>query len=303
MQINIPSGKTDTQLDSNKDDQAIEQLKNEDFKYLSLAHDLDTVTIEQDQELMEARQQYCECSGKPLCKVKIETVQALIDIHGREITLKILRTQQKKVSLEWIWLNTDGLENLAAHDPKGYFVYCASKLLQDLTVHSELMRLHEAANAWQNLSTISNDVIAPINELLRRLLGQYKRKQLNGELSKLKTKRVNEITQSIDSLTTFQFFLTDLIQKLIASKKKKEIYEAGMMQFRTQTMITALSELELSVGKEFNDFDIVDGKSIDSIHAVVGTKYRHSKQDKNKFSQKTIKKPAGKITLKIGGSQ
>lgn len=310
MSIKItPSGKTGTQQDKieKQENKLFDEIYTEkhetEFGTVSYKPQFDAETIPFDAEIEMARQQYCEASGKPLCKVDADTVNNLLTIHGRETTIKILLTQQKQISLEWIWLNNDGLDKLAMHDPAGYFVYAASKLLQDVTIHNELMRLHEAAMAWKNLQAIDDSILPPINELIRRLLAGYKRNKLNKYLAKFAKKKVNEITSELSNLTQFQIELTDLIQDLIAKKKKKEIYESGMTAFRMQSMITALSELEMAVGKEFNDFDIVDGKSSESIHAIVGTKYRHTKVDKRQkqYSQQTVKtKVTAGFKLKIG---
>ena len=266
----------------------------------------DVQSIPFDAEIEAVRQQYCGHSGRPLSKVPHDVVANIITVHGRETCIKILQTQQKKYSYEWIWLNHEGLEKLALHRPKEYFVYACSKLLQDVTLHSELMRLHEAAQAWQNLQPVDETIITPINELLRRLLANYKRSQLNKHLQSFRNKRVNEITATINNLTRLQIELTDLIQTLIEKRKKEEQLERGMSVFKMQRMITALSGLELSVGRELNDFDIVDGKSSDVIHAITGTKYRHAKVDKRQkqYSQPVVKrKPKTGFKLNLGGNK
>ena len=258
-----------------------------------------------DDEINSVRQQYCANSGRPLAIVPHQIVADLITVHGRETTIKILQMQQKKYSYEWLWLNNDGLDNLSAHRPKEYFVYTCSKLLQDLTLHSELMRLGEAAEAWRNLQTIDDSIIAPINELLRRLLANYKRKDLNKHFAKLVDKHVNNITKTMESLIIFQLELTDLIQMLIAKQKKQAQLEHGMTVFKMQRMITKLSQLEVTIGRELNDFDFIDGKASDIIHAKTGTVYRHLHTKRgNQYSQKPVvaKKGSGfKFKLNLGG--
>ena len=259
-----------------------------------------------DAEIEAVRQQYCTHSGRPLSKVPATIVHQLLTIHGHRVTIEVLRSQQIKCSYDWIWLNHEGLDHLAAHRPKEYFVYACSKLLQDVTLHSELMRLNEAALAWESLQPIDDEILNPINELLRRLLAGYKRAKLNKYLTKLVNKRVDVIASKLSNLTKLQIELTDLIQTLIAKRKAQDEMERGMSVFKMQRMITTLSHLEVSVGRELNDFDIISGKSSEVIHAITGTQYRHAKADnrQKQYSTPTIKvKPkAGlKLKLKFGG--
>jgi hypothetical protein len=258
-----------------------------------------------DNELDCARQQYCEHSGKPLSKVDAKTVENLVTIHGRRVAIEILKTQQRQVSLEWIWLNDTGLAKLALHEPVEYFVYATSKLLQDCTLHSELMRLHEGAEAWRKLQEIDKDILHPINELIRRLLAGYNRKSIQTKLSKFKLKKVNLIADSLENIYQYQLELTDLIKELIAQKKRDKAIQQGMSNFRLQGMITCLSELELSVGRELNDFDLIDGKSADAVDAIIGRQYGN-KHNKEKAKQKYATKPVVKVggfKLNLGGSK
>ncbi len=268
-------------------------------------------------EIESVRQQYCASSGRPLSIVPADIVSNLITIHGTQTAIKILQTQQIKYSYDWIWLNQDGLESLAEHRPAEYFIYATSKLLQDVTLHSELMRLHEAAEAWRSLQDIDSEIIIPINELLRRLLAGYKRNRLNKHLLKLVNTKVNAIASSIDNLLMFQMELTDLIQTLIANRKASDAVERGMSNFRAQRMIKALSALEVEVGIELNDFDIVHGKSSEVIHGITGTQYRHSHINHDLATQEKIltaepdggfsvpmkKQKAFAFKLKIGGNK
>lgn len=266
-----------------------------------------------DAEIESVRQQYCASSGRPLSKVPADVVSNLITIHGRSTAIKVLQTQQIKYSYDWIWLNHEGLANLADHRPAEYFVYATSKLLQDITLHSELMRMREAARAWQHLQSIDDEMIIPINELLRRLLAGWHRSKLNKHFANLVNKRVDIIASSMDNIIKFQMELTDLIQLLVAKRKKREQMEKGMSVFKMQRMIRGLSSLELDIGQELNDFDIIDGKSSEVIHAHTGTAYRHAhinhdlaklvkkENAARKYSTIAIRKPAAPFKLKIGG--
>ena len=293
---NTPSGKIETPHDWQNDILQIEPADDAPFANM----------IPFDPEIEAVRQQYCANSGKPLSKVPADVVNNIITIHGRETCIKILKTQQIKYSYEWIWLNHEGLEKLALHQPREYFIYATCKLMQDVTVDDELERLHMAADAWQLLQSVDETVIAPVNETLRRLLAGYKRKQINKYLAEFKWIRIDLIAESLSNISAFQIELTDLLQFLIEERKKKEAIEEGMSVFRMQRMITALSQLEIEVGKELNDFDIIDGKSSDVIHAITGTQYQHIKSDgrqKNYSTKPIIQKPAKtgfKIQLKIG---
>lgn len=265
--------------------------------------DFDANTIPFDSEIESVRQQYCANSGRPLAIVPHQIVADLITIHGRETTLKILLMQQKKYSYEWLWLNNEGLESLAVNRVHEYFVYTCSKLLQDCTLHSELMRMNEAAIAWRNLQKVDEDIITPINELIRRLLANYKQKDLNPKLAKLINKHVNVITESIDNLVMFQLELTDMIQAFVAQEKKDAAILKGLSVFKMQRMITNLSQLEIVVGRELNDFDFIDGKASEIVHGKTGTAYRHLHIKRgHQYSKKPIvKKGSGfKFKLNLG---
>lgn len=275
------------------------------FDMLDLRPEFNADSIPFDDEINAVRQQYCANSGRPLAIVPQQIVADLITVHGRTTTIKILQSQQKKYSYEWLWLNNEGLDNLSSHRPKEYFVYACSKLMQNLTLHSELMRLNEAATAWRNLQSIDESIINPINELIRRLLANYKQKELTRHLAKLMNKHVNDITKTMENLVVFQLELTDLIQAFVAKAKKQAQLEQGMTVFKMQRMITKLSQLEITIGRELNDFDFIDGKASEVIHAKTGTAYRHLHTKRgNQYSQKptTIKKGTGfKFKLKLGG--
>ncbi len=253
-----------------------------------------------DDELNGYRQMYCEHSGKPCGKVDAQQVEDLVTIHGRHTAIELLKLNQRQVSLEWIWLNSEGLDSLAFHRPREYFVYAASKLLQDLTLHNELMRLHEAAQAWNKLQQIPETVLHPINELVRRLLSRYKQQSLVKKLRKIKYKRIDLIATSVQTLGLFQAELQAVLNSIVEKEKATERYEKGLSAFRMQKMIQGLSELEISVGKELNDFELIDDKSISRTEMTVGQKYR-TLEKKQKYSSKTIKS-VGLVQLKFGGN-
>ena len=279
--------------------------------------EFDTGMIPFDAEIEAIRQQYCASSGRPLAVVPAQVVTDLITIHGRTTCIKILQMQQIKYSYDWQWLNNEGLDNLAEHRPAEYFIYATSKLLQDVTLHNELMRMNEAAEAWRNLESIDDEILIPINELVRRLLARYKREKLNPLFKAFINKQVQIITKSIDNLVKFQLELTDLIQTLIAERKKHEFEERGMSNFKAQKMIRALSKLEIEIGSELNDFDMVTGRSSEVMQVLAGDKYRETNtpnryailektltaEPSGGFSVPMKKQPAFKITLKIGGNK
>ena len=285
------NNKSDLNNELSRDDIIIDFVKRDNQEFID--------SIPFDEDIEKVRQQYCANSGRPLAIVPQQIVADLITVHGRETTIKILQTQQKKYSYEWLWLNHDGLDSLAAHRPREYFVYACSKLLQDMTLHSELMRLNEAATAWHNLQKIDELIINPINELIRRLIANYKQKELIRHLTNLINKRVNIITESIDNLIKFQLELTDMIQSFVAEAKKQALLERGMSAFKMQKMITKLSQLEITIGRELNDFDFIDGKASDVVHAKTGTAYRHLHIKRHQYSQKTIIKQGVKFKFKL----
>jgi hypothetical protein len=168
-------------------------------------------------------------------------------------------------------------------------------------MHSELMRLNEAADAWRKLQKIDKDILAPVNELIRRLLGRVKKKQLNKKLKRLSEKKINKIANTMEGIAVFQTELQNILRELIDADKKLKAYEDGMQVFRLQRMIHAISETELSINMELNDFELIDGKSIETTEMLTGSRYNKTKQNGKTRYDTPVIEAAGKVVLKFGG--
>lgn len=269
----------------------------------TLPDDIDNLIA--TEELQEAMQQYCEHSGKPCGKADYNQTRAMLAIHGKETTLKILETQRKQVSLEWIWLNADGLQNLASHQPREFFVYICQKLFITQTKNQELLRFEESVKAYTALQQFNDELLNPINEMMRRLLGMSCQENINYILRKFKRRSITAIVANLDNLTDFQADLQKAITNIVDDRKKKKFCREGAALYRNMKMIAALSELELTIGNEFNDFDLVEGKSPDTMREVLGgnRKVKVKKQSKPpKFEAKKVAKK-GVFKLKIGSNK
>lgn len=279
------------------------------------ASTIDIAELPENIQLLQM--QYCANSGRPIRKLETAIVQSMIAIHGEENAIKLLEINRKSYSPEWLWLNDSGLQQLAIHRPKEYFIYACTKLFSLYNKPDENLEFEEKIIAWKNLheNEIADEIIHPINELIRRLLANWHGIALNRHFAKLSATWLSDLTASQDSLLILQIELTDLIPELIRLKKQCEETERGLRVFKTQKMIRALSQLELEINMELNDFDFIDGKPSESIHGITGTSYRHvhKKHDMRVqkqlltaepvggFSRKPIIKTGMAIKLNLGG--
>ncbi len=265
------------------------------------------------------RMQYCANSGRPIRKLETAICQSMLAIHGESNAIKLLEINRKSYSPEWLWLNDTGLQQLAIHRPREYFIYSCSKLFSLFNKPDENLEFEEKIIAWANLDKlqIANDVIHPINELIRRLLANWHSIALNRHFAKLSATWLSDLTASQDALIILQIELTDLIPELVKLKKQSEETERGLKVFKAQKMIRGLSQLEIEINMELNDFDFIDGKSSELIHGIIGTSYRHehkkhdlrvqkqllTAEPAGGFSRKPIVKTGTAIKLKFGGNK
>ena len=255
-------------------------------------------------ELQNAMQQYCEHSGKPCGKADYNQTRAMLAIHGRTTTLKILETQRKQVSMEWIWLNMEGLQNLAIHQPREFFIYICQKLLINQTANNELNRFEESVKAFVAIQAHDEQMLMPIIEMMRRLLGMSCQTNTDGLLRKFQRRSLLAVVSTFDNLTQFQADLQQAITTIVENKKKRKYCREGASLYRNMKMIAALSELEMSIGNEFNDFDLVEGRSAETVRDVLGgnRKAQTAKAKKQpKFAMQTTAKK-GVFKLKLGGT-
>ena len=113
------------------------------------------------------------------------------------------------------------------------------------------------------------------------------------------------ITAKFDNLVRFQADLQKAITTIVENKKKRKFCREGASIYRSMKMIAALSELELTIGNEFNDFDLIEGKSAETVKTVLGggKKVAKSKAKKQpKFATASVVKK-GVFKLKLGGNK
>lgn len=265
----------------------------------------DTITLlMQTDEIREAMKQYCEHSGKLCGTADYDQTRAMLAIHGKTTTLKILKTQRKQVSMEWIWLNSEGLQALAQHQPHEFFIYICQKLLINQTINNTGNRFEESVKSFASIQKFNKSLLNPINELMRRLLGMSCQSNCDSLLRKFQKRNLSAIVGNLTNLLQFQTDLQTAITSIVEGKKKRKHCKEGASLYRSMKMIAALSALELSIGHEFNDFDLIEGKSADTVKNILGGGRKTPKAKKQKapkFQSQSIQK-TGTFKLKLGGS-
>ena len=278
-----------------------EKEKNE----IDLNRAVEIEKVAADSELQFYAVRICAHSGKPCGKISNPEIADLVRIHGRRVAIEILKAHQRTVSLEWTWLNTEGLDNLAALDLEGYFVYTCGKLLRDISVLPELMRLHDARKAREQLAAFDDDLIATVCELQRRILKSIPPEKLPAELRGcLPAQIISKITKSLDSLIAHKTCLERVLAKLYENKQKQKRYESKAYQtaIRNQKMIRALSSLEREIYNELNDLELIPGKSRGYVETMTSGRRKDGvKKSKTRYSSKPfeVKPKTGGIKLRI----
>jgi hypothetical protein len=173
------------------------------------------------------------------------------------------------------------------HRPREYFVYACGKLFDTVSFRTDNVKFAEKVAAWQSLDEmqIEDDVIQPINELIRRVLANFGHARLHRHLNKLYKITPDQIASTVDSLLILQMELSDLIPEMLRQDKKNDETIKGMSAFKSQGMIRALSSLEMTINMELNDFDLIEGKQSGVIHGITGTKYQHSSIKRDSINQ------------------
>lgn len=261
-------------------------------------------------DIVAAKMQYCQHTGKPCGEVAEVEINACIKAHGIVETVRLLKLKQKCVATEWISLNAEGLNKLAIQQPKEYFIYACGIITyppDDEPHGTDYLAFENKVNAWQNLQSIDESIIRPIAEIVRRLLCKAPPVYLAKHLVKITNMDIATITQSLVNLTRFQLACESLLKKLIAVPLKQDSDKpSSFSTFSQQKRTIALSELEVDILNEFNDFEIIADKKPDAIEAIVGRTYGNKKNKQNaktaKFKGEAIVNPEF-TGLKLGGGK
>lgn len=98
--------------------------------------DFTTIITANDKEFAPLLKQHCNKSGKELREFSLEHLQELVNLYGKEETLKMLR-QDAVTQYAPLWIHTEPahLNKLMAYDPAGYFVYSTGFIF-----HSEIVQ-------------------------------------------------------------------------------------------------------------------------------------------------------------------
>ena len=135
--------------------------------------------------------------------------------------------------------------------------------------------LAERVWAWRNLQDVPDDVIKPVAEVCRRIVGKVKPVLLEKVLAKCECSRIYEITSSLAGLMKFQNEMEKLLKWLIDGKGLQALdkeHKAGLSNFAKQGMITGLSQLEQDIMREMNDFELIPELSAKQIEELQGRK-------------------------------
>lgn len=269
-----------------------------------------------DSDFADLLQTYCQHTGKPCRKIDYMELETIVKIHGKSTAIELLQYTQKAVSPEWIWVNSKGLDSLALHQPKEYFVYTIGALLSSTDEKFNIDLFTEKRKAWQNLQSVDEAVIRPIAELGRRIIAKARPSLLIKSITHCKAFSLGSITKSLESLAKFQMELELILKSIIAHEEKEEQYELlGWRNFRGQSITAALSDLEIDLRMELNDWQLIPDRDHFSPEVVFGRKYAkaisksmiekqrkldYQEQDKRKYTQKTVVNPKGFSGLKLG---
>lgn len=137
--------------------------------------------------------QYCNKSGKFLHNVSLERFGDMLNIHGKDKTLKLLTMlHSSNYSLEWIDTSPSVLNKLMIQDCSGFFIYAANHLFELFDPYSKTvqkfkgvpeaykksyLRLKDKIHARKDLDFLidqseeNRQLILQANELMRRLIG------------------------------------------------------------------------------------------------------------------------------------
>ena len=132
---------------------------------------------------------HCSKTGQPVANFPIEMFCNICETHGIERAKVILESHKiAKIHPNWLFTDDKSLEKLSQHDPYGYFVFAASRIL--IPVQDSLLRdadlaysqkkqfmtiwREEREHCWKNIQATPLNQIIEANELMRKFLSVFR---------------------------------------------------------------------------------------------------------------------------------
>jgi len=131
---------------------------------------------------------YCTKTGQPVSTIPVSQYQMFREIHGKDKAKTIVESSKiQTVAKHWLFTDDKALEQLCRHDPYGYFVYAASRILipmQDSIVRSmnlpwqyrkdiQTVWNEEKTKCWKHIQHETLETIIHANELMRKYLACF----------------------------------------------------------------------------------------------------------------------------------
>ncbi len=188
---------------------------------------------------------YCNKTGQIIREFTQDELIKLVKIHGKDRAKSFLARQSiTYIAPQWIYTDTDALNNLSKFDPIGYFVYAVFLTLPQTRLPAKgsksfdrtsfrLDSLKQRIALYQQAETFNTHDLIKTNEYLRRYLSI---------IDTLKARKI--VTFPVDTPSTFLKNANDLndfnncLNKNIREVIKYEYFHGGI---QTITYDTALS--------------------------------------------------------------
>jgi len=263
---------------------------------------------------------YCNKTGKPCGFLSTTQLTTVIRTHGIERLLTILPQLRMTLAPEWIFTDDCGLQQLANYEPREYLVYAIFNLLprlEEQTIPQMQADFEKRIKCWENLQSYTMEMITTTAELCRRLLAKNRPACLSAILLPLSP---CHITANHENLSEFIALMQTCLVEIKSGYYEKAAIDArdkALEQYRLQKQLKFLTDLEIAINQEFDDFDIFKEHSAAFIEAsskrqarltlqqemqVRKAKREKVKKDGNVFTSKTVINPIFK-KLKLGGSK
>lgn len=240
-----------------------------------------SLEVSNDAELKSLCNIRCSKSGAPLQNLSIDEVATLLDINGKSRVVYMLKQRAiTAVANKWLFTDEQALDALTEHDPRGYFVYAASRILRcfhggfnqkvnqfqpdDTDAHYSF--ICDKSKLWDALETVPMKTIVQGNEIMRRYLSFINTAYAMGTVTFTRkslatinpSEFVTEVQASIAAIIWFEFGKGRIKSTVTyADVVDLKLTYHGHSNFRGQRNLRNLSDTDLIV-KQLSDFMKID---------------------------------------------
>lgn len=199
--------------------------------------------------------QYCQHSGRPCGKIDMQSYLECVTLHGEREANIILSHMRKSVSMDWVWQNGKGLDELMKWKGKEYFIFSMGQIL-NVPFETKITMWQELHNDnWNSELAV---IVANCNELAKRILSKVSPDVIKPWAKRFDS-RILQIINNPEFLGELQIALQELLTKLI--EKEGELISAninGFANFKEQKQLKPLTDWEREFARELNDFGNLD---------------------------------------------